>query len=232
MQDILSHTGMLLGHDVFVVGAGPSLREFDFQQLRDRKTIVLNDMIFAVPEPDYHLFADITLAIQPHEARKVGGVPGAGLAYQFLRYPPNTWIVCQRKAADWLRCTPGFSAASRILWFKQRGPDCNLGAPELWCNHTVSATAIYLAFRLGAKRVFLLGCDGYKIGEAEYYNQDPGERTLKNYMLKRTMDNWDHEQVAKWLAMQGAPDFSVYNLSAASSIDVWPKEPLEYAGLR
>lgn len=48
------------GRDVFVVAAGPSLKGFDFDRLRGRAKVIINDMaLFCKPEPnDIHCWLD------------------------------------------------------------------------------------------------------------------------------------------------------------------------------
>lgn len=46
------------GEDVFIIGAGSSLKGFDFSQLKDKKTIVINHMITEYPEGSALLFFD------------------------------------------------------------------------------------------------------------------------------------------------------------------------------
>jgi hypothetical protein len=43
---------------VFIVGGGPSLKDFDFNLLRDEKTIGVNYAIRHIPNPSYFLTAD------------------------------------------------------------------------------------------------------------------------------------------------------------------------------
>jgi len=48
------------GEKIFVVGGGPSLRNFDFRHLSSLTTIVVNSSIFYVPNPDYFITMDYT----------------------------------------------------------------------------------------------------------------------------------------------------------------------------
>lgn len=46
------------GQRVFVVGGGPSLKDFDFSRLSTVDTIVVNNSIFDVPNPNYFITVD------------------------------------------------------------------------------------------------------------------------------------------------------------------------------
>ena len=47
---------------IFVVGAGESLRGFDFSRLRDRETVAVNKVIRDFPDATYWLTADSGIA--------------------------------------------------------------------------------------------------------------------------------------------------------------------------
>lgn len=56
----------MTGREIFIVGGGPSLQNFDFNRLTDKETIVVNKSMFDVPNPDYMITMDFTFI------RKVG----------------------------------------------------------------------------------------------------------------------------------------------------------------
>lgn len=45
---------------VFIIGGGPSLKDFDFELLRDKDTIAVNRAILDVPNPNYFITVDFT----------------------------------------------------------------------------------------------------------------------------------------------------------------------------
>jgi hypothetical protein len=45
---------------IFIVGGGPSLKDFPFEHLRDRRTIAVNVAVFDVPSADYVITVDYT----------------------------------------------------------------------------------------------------------------------------------------------------------------------------
>jgi hypothetical protein len=120
--------------DVFLIGGGPSLRRFDFQQLRLFPTIGCNQAFLLGPEVckicifgDYKFWA--------HFAQPLSDFAG--------------WVVSPRhtmtKQADW------------IHFFERQ--DEGLSKAKLAWNANTGAAAINLALILGASRVFLLGYD-------------------------------------------------------------------------
>lgn len=46
--------------EVWVVGGGPSLRDFNFSKLTDKHTITINKSVFYVPDPNYFVTVDYT----------------------------------------------------------------------------------------------------------------------------------------------------------------------------
>ena len=49
-----------MSNSIFIVGGGPSLKGFDFGILRNQETIVVNNAIFDVPNPNYFITMDYT----------------------------------------------------------------------------------------------------------------------------------------------------------------------------
>jgi len=46
--------------NIFIIGGGPSLKNFDFSRLKDRTTIVVNKAIQNVPDPNYFITMDFS----------------------------------------------------------------------------------------------------------------------------------------------------------------------------
>ena len=220
------------GNDVFVVGTGTSLMGFDWGRLTGKRTIALNDAVRAIPEPSYHLFSDVNIWTR----------------YRDLAISAATLVVCQKRARSeflrWEKC----SFKDRVYWFDLKSnaeverDDCHL-----FVNRTVATAGIQLAWKLGARRIFLLGIDGYKIrlkeGETtrEVYYYDG---TAKSPNEKRTIVRDDGTHVTQdrhefWVKQMREleaflhrkeklflgpwPESGVYNLSAQSNIDAWQK---------
>ena len=211
------------GADVFVVGMGSSLEGFDFEQLRGRHTIALNNAVFHVPEPTIHIYAD-------EACRK---------RYFDHKYSPETKIVVQKVAYDDTQRKRG-DLERQLYQFEIGGPSLAEGPREysLYVSRTVAKGGINLAWRLGAERVFLLGVDGYRRPDGEYYfdgtpkpreSQPPPARTAVGTIEDRHAC-WNREMWRlRKLFDRGElypgpyPGPGIYNLNPLSAIEAWEK---------
>jgi len=243
MTDIRQHLDKHKGRDIFVVGAGFSLAGFKFGLLKDRVTIVLNAMINLVPEPDYHIFAD------------------KGLANQFYKapYTDGTHVVCKVEAENLLLQYKEFGLRDRVLTYKEEKniEKIERDDAQLFINNTVATGAVMLAWKLGARRIFLMGCDACyttdEKGEIVFFCDDradsaPQKNKGKRKQLKAKagknidenlfQDNrhptWckQMEEVRQYFVSHNLfnecwPDAGVYNLSPLSAIEAFQKVPPE-----
>lgn len=190
---------------VFVVGTGTSLHGFDFRLLEGQITIGLNNAIFSYPHT-YHLWHDPQLIKR----------------YRDHPYAPTTAIVCLYKPARQLRAWPRFIRPERVYSYTQFTRKIALESDEMWCNHTVSATAIVLARKLGAHGVYLLGCDGYKVSGTVYHDGAVDVNGVRERMLERSLDTQDHDEVREWLTTVGHFHGGVWNVNPFSELSTWP----------
>ena len=220
----------LEGVDAFVIGAGPSLHGFDFEQLRGRFTICLNHAVEYIPwGPHVHIFSDE--ALWKHWVRSIR--------------EPHTVVVCQDGAIARLeenRC----KWRSQIAKFVRRNNPSHvkLGDEGLFVGSTVACGAIHLCWKMGARRVFLLGVDGFRRQEIYYADgskHHKGDREIKRrgddgQLLEERHLRWQnnmrdlrrHLDAVK--AFQGKwPESGVYNLSPDSCIGTWEKLDLRRA---
>ena len=237
------------GEDFFVVGSGSSLIGFKYGLVRGLNTIALNDAIKAKNFiPRYHLFSDAHLYNGfLKKGSKSGGTNPSG-GYRDWPYHPEIEILCQKR--------------ERVSFNKDRGPNWNpvwefdsSGSAltvkrhddGLFINRTVATAAIMFAWKMGAKRIFLLGIDGYKlrIGSTDIYYFDgsdkpPEKRQIKAQeyiapgqvkIIQDRHDFWKKQmqELKRFFVSMGNPypgNFpgpGVYNLNEHSTIDAWPK---------
>ena len=217
--------------DAFVVGTGTSLAGFDFTRLAGRLTIALNDALLCPGlDPAYHLFHD----------------HGLWVRYVHVQPHPRTWFVVQRHAREQFEKNDKCVFKARIVQYAHAGSPREVQQADgtLYTDRTVATAGIQLAWKLGARRIFLLGVDGYKIrrkdGSESYYwdgkpkgNDKRKERQAGELVIQDRHDKWkenmrdlrrafDAKKVlpCKW------PGPGVYNLSEKSQIDGWPKVPI------
>lgn len=236
--------------DVYVVGSGTSLAGFDFGRLDGRVTVALNDAANAPGfTPTYHLWADAqlylryirrrdaTTAVVPNDTSwlLMGEYGGGVVTYTHVRRYER------RKAAA---CDPRWPDPLGRLVI----PPIGVGekTDELVCNHTIATTGIMLAWKLGARRIFLLGVDAFTREPGGGGNYFDGRRATSKHERPVDLGDgrwrtsahvfWDMEMWAlrEWFAERGHytgpfPDGGVYNCSQASTLTAWEKVTIEEA---
>lgn len=204
------------GQDAFVIGGGSSLRTFDFRLVRPHRTIGTNQAFREGPEVcDFVVFCDKKFLFD-------GDKPREGFYDELAAYPnpvvTNEPSLALRKI-PWLRC--------------MRRKPIGLHTDALGYNLNTGAAALNLALLLGARRIFLLGFDMHldREGRPNYHD--------------RLIDKPSSEVYTRMLAHFGMirkdlqakfPGRTVYNVTDNSSLEVFPKLPVqkfweEYDGL-
>ena len=185
-------------------------------------TIALNDV--GIPgrtpgmNPDYHLFWDQPLWMK----------------YRDSKLHKRTYVVCQNLLAKRFKRYNACTFKDKLLIFSgMTGFDTIKPEDDtLHVRHTISTGGVILAWKLGAARIFLLGCDCYLMGEAKYHNEEVEEDARpKEAGSFPPMIN-EHEELRQFFDSQGLykgqwPDSGVYNLSSFSRLAAWDKVPLD-----
>lgn len=172
---------------VYIVAGGPSLRNFDFQKLKDKTTIVINKSIFDVPDPTYFLTID----------------------YSFLQYLSkqnllNKWkemstykVFIANFSHDYLKIIDDQVVDTRFN-LKYNLADFNLIIPS-YCQSGIGFTmsdftsgnnsgfcGLQFAIAMGYNPIYLLGFDLYTDTETHYhlgYNRSRSQfqKNLQSY---------------------------------------------------
>jgi len=181
-----------LGGDVFIIGGGHSLHQFDWPLLHGEHTIGCNDA--------YKLGERVCKVC----------LFGDGSWYKHHRddlsrfaNPVFTNVTGLRKAKDlW-------------LWFVKRY-GTGLHSDGIGWNGNTGAAAINLAILLGAKRIYLLGFDMQRIDDKSNWhvvNVRPAATTPKIYeMFARGFKRLVHDWKAKF------SDVEIYNVTDCSAL--------------
>ena len=212
-----------LGEDIFIVGTGTSLAGFPWERLNDKITIALNDAVKIEGfVPTYHLFSDVNIWKRYHK----------------MEGKPPCKMVCQKHARR-LYLDSRYCTYKEYLWqFDIDGAPClDKSTQRLHIRRTVATGGINLAYKLGAKRIFLLGVDGYKYKESYYHDgtTKPPERRREELMgdgTKRIVQDrhraWknDMKLVGKVFSenkkyQEPYPGSGVFNLNPLSTVGVW-----------
>jgi hypothetical protein len=97
---------------------------------------------------------------------------------------------------------------------------------EIWIDWTVSIPAIQIAWKLGARRVLLLGIDCVPTAGRKYWYEKDGDAPggLNDVTIEKMLR--EHEQLKTWfLTAPDAPE--VVNLSPGSALTAWRKASIE-----
>jgi uncharacterized Rossmann fold enzyme len=141
--------GMLAGKRVFVIGSGPSLKDFDLSRLNGEETIAVNHTIEHYRDCKYHLFGD------PRVYDYVKDIYKDFKGMIFASHHANLEEI-ERKD-------------SRMVVFAKnwnRVTDCI--EDGLYSDFNSGMEAVNLALVMGAKEIYLMGID-FCANEGEYY---------------------------------------------------------------
>ena len=157
--------------EIYVIGCGPSLKDFNWQLLKDKTTIAVNGSLIDVPNPDFFLTADSGFACKASQA--------------------NFWNVETQKI---LVMGPGHTHFRSVkpylhLWNHRITPVCFNG--DIGFNENNFATGqssgfcgMQLAVILGAKKIHLLGMDFTGKGKGNYHNRyTSNPKTWNEFLL-------------------------------------------------
>ncbi len=196
----------LVGESVYVIGGGPSLRNFNPRMLDGRKVIVTNEAFSLFPDAEAMVFVDIgwwqRRVIEIRETFK-GVIIGRGPYRVMYKHSGPMVNVSYRTGAVW-------SDDPRWLGGKNSG-----------------LAALNAAHLMGADRAFLLGFDLREIGGRGNYHHlhDPGsQRNVRN----RYQDLFLPEFLgaAEKIIQLG---WEVINLTPGSMLKCFPEESVEWS---
>lgn len=227
--------GRYEGFDAFVVGTGTSLSGFDFSTLNHRRrtfTIGLNDAVKAEGLVlDFSLFCDVNIWTR----------------YRDMDLAKKTCMVCQPRARDHFHRYEDCKFKDQVWHFNHVSDirSCvDDGNDDLYVARTVATGGIMMAWKLGARRIFLLGVDGYKLASDSvkggvYYHDGRGkgnetrkEKTISgtNRIVQDRHDWWGKNMadLRSWFDTRGVfqerwRGSNVFNLSPLSTIETWEK---------
>lgn len=246
MRTIADLIGAHAGADVFVCGTGTSLAGFDWTRLNECATIALNDAINARGfEPTYHLWADDHLYERyfKHYPQTVAIVPSV-TAHLLAGDYDDAVTYTHRENTERVivpDCDPRWPEP--YGQFRFAATECSEDGDDLYCSHTVATAGVLLAAKLGARRIFLVGCDAYTTEAANYWDGRPPHMLHHRPVPLgdgrwRTSAHiyWDMEltRLREWFAERARyagpwPAEGVYNTSELSTLTAWDKVPLETA---
>ena len=166
------------GKRAFLIGGGPSLRDFDFSRLNGELTLGLN-MAF-LHNPTANLIFDFRLMARLYTDQRWLGYRGEKF---WLNYEvPHH------------HCYPGVRVLHECLDSNRRYPRWSRNLSEgLWRKTNAGASALNLAEILGADPIYLLGFDfkGENGKAANYHSEYPESWAIEEKMLQTYMQDFE-----------------------------------------
>lgn len=179
------------GQDAFIIGGGPSLQGFDFNLLKGRNVIGVNDAFRLGPQVvSFTLFADASFWNRSMRELETAGMPIVSIApsLQFINVP---WLY----------------QMGRVRHGVHEGP-------VLGWNESTGAAAVNLAHTLGASRIFLLG---YDCGR----RKEDGRRHWHNHSKPSTPESSYQRFITGfhnlYMSMKRFPEVKVLNVTDGTS---------------
>lgn len=202
------HPGFWVGKRCFIVGGGPSLKNFDFVRIRREQTIGINRSFEYVPT-DLLYFMDHDFYQQVREQDAWKRFPGVRVApsqpVTGLKFDETVYLV-------WRRLSPIVS--TRLEDGVYAGTNSGLGA-------------IMLAAAIGCKQIFLLGYDMKTEGDTHWH---PGYKNQTASTMDLLFKDYvrDFEVMAPLLA---AAEVEIINLNPESGLNCFKKMNIEELSL-
>ena len=190
-----------LGETVYIIGGGPSLIGFNWNNLTGKRTIAINKSILSYPNADVLYWTD---------SRVYGWYKKDIDKFKGLKYT--------------IRHHATYSTDIRVL---RKGDKFGLEeSKDALCHGNNSGyAAINLAYLLGVKRILLLGYDMHNDGKKGHYHDGyPVPATGDNIYKDQFIPGF---QVLADILKQKR--IEVYNASPRSSLTVWPRITHEQA---
>lgn len=190
------------GETIYIVGGGQSVLKQNLEQLRHRKTIVINTSYRRMPWANYCIFADDIWFRYHRDKLKIF----------------NGYLV-----------SAGWKSAGSPIWRRvnRRKPPGLSDIPgTVTVQNTTMTAAIDMAAQLGGERIVILGLDGRR---GHHHEPHPWATYKKHWREKNWNDQFAGQ--IKDLATQVEPlkqrGIEVLNASPGSAVDLWPIVKLE-----
>lgn len=178
--------------DAFIIGGGPSVKDLDLTPIHNKRVIGVNNAYTLGHWVDVCYFGDCRWWDWNREVLR--------------DYPCLKVTCCERldkiKHLKILKRQPqGFSTdPNAIAW-----------------NGNSGASAINLAYLLGARRAFLVGYDMKMNGQNHNWHEDHKHKPINNIYTTKFIPQF--KRMAKFIK---GIDFEVFNLNPDSSLDIFP----------
>jgi len=208
--------------EVYIVGGGPSLKNFDFSTLTNKCTIVVNKSIFHTPNPNYFISVDYTF-LQKVRTKNFHSIPVkkffvADFSHPFLK-EVNGQITDTRynltyDLRDYNLLIRAYKREGIGYTFK----DFRTGRNSGFC-------ALQLAVIFDFKKIYLLGIDLDKQRQT-HYHEGYGERL--NSFNSKLDEYYNYFKIGLEQLKRERPDIQVISCSPSSRLN----QTIEYQDVR
>ena len=203
------------GEECFVIGGGSSLRDFDFERLREKgRVIVCNKGFLYTPFADLMICMDNDLYNDLNEGKIVGerrlGLKGGEIRKRFREFPGwKVWIDAGNYYYDGVHFV-----------FKRTDPHVGKMIQGIYTGNNIGVGALMMSATLGCNPIYLLGYDMYHSKHTHFHDGYSRKQALShlNSFLKH------FERIRGDLQKRG---IKVYNLNPKSKLKGYPKIPME-----
>ena len=186
--------------EVFLIGGGPSLRGFDFEKLRGRTTLAINDAVLHIP------WATALFSLDVNWARNRATVIQEFSGEKYLALPED-----------------GPEIPGVVYLQRSRSPGLSTDPSRVCMGGNSGYGALNVAYLKGAKRIVLLGYDFRTIrGEKHWHAGYFWDRSSSMQYFADWARNFDDAAVQ--LRKAGV---EVLNASLESLISAFPKIRLD-----
>jgi uncharacterized Rossmann fold enzyme len=203
----------LIGESVFIIGGGPSLRNFQSRQLEGKKVVVTNEAFSLYPSAHALMFVDVGWwQRRVHEVLEVfeGLIIGRG--------PYGRMYKAQGREV----VNVGFK--SGMVWSEDA---------RLVGGKNSGLAAINAAFLMGAKRAFLLGFDCRNVAGRNNYHHlhdDASQRNVGHRYLNLFLPEFleASKRIESLRRVEGV-EFEVVNITPGSALKCFPERSIDWA---
>ncbi|MBI3315972.1 MAG: hypothetical protein HYZ87_03245 [Candidatus Omnitrophica bacterium] len=158
-----------LGQDIYIVGAGPSVNLFPLGHLKDKICLSLNDTYKMHPA-----IKPIVIMNNPTYAQEGSRTAPFHENFKNIKYPVakmtgryRSWKGVEFGDPDFY-CYDWSHKIDTDIWNMTKDTDYLYSSPE----GCVLQEALQLAWIMGAKNIFIIGCDSRTMGGKHYANFD------------------------------------------------------------
>ncbi len=189
------------GETAFIVAGGPSLERFDFNQLKDKNTIVINKAFFHCPHADVMYWTD-------------------GRFYIWYKSDIDNF------RGDKYTIKPHGNIRKDVKVLKNTGRS-GLETENTGIRHGMNSgyAALNLAYHLGVKRMVLLGFDMTHNGKRSHFHDGYPTKATKTETLQKTFAP-EFTQLAEEFKKK---DIDVLNASSISRLTCFRKVDIKTA---